>query len=195
MRGQAVGSFIGALFGLVYVVVNSGPLPAAAQWPLRALGVLGFVGAVSAVLSRRGRSPSHPDSSAPQARVFSRSYWLVVLAEAVALFGGVRVLSGPLALPEAGVAWVSLVVGVHFFALALVFGQRFFHLLGAVIATCGAVGFGLVLAGAREASVSLVGGVLPGVTLLAFAWWGAARIPRTSHVDTPGVTQRTTGAN
>ena len=36
-------------------------------------------------------------------------------AEAVALFLGVRILNGPLGLPRAGVAWVSLVVGVHFF--------------------------------------------------------------------------------
>lgn len=40
-------------------------------------------------------------------------------------------------------AWTSVVVGVHFFALATVSGQRFLHVLGATITVCGAAGLAL----------------------------------------------------
>ncbi|HEX2176280.1 MAG TPA: hypothetical protein VHG70_10245 [Nocardioidaceae bacterium] len=106
-----------AVFGLVYVVVNTGPLPAWAATPLRALGALAFV-AVVAGAYRAART--YPVATAGRGRGFGTAYWLVVAAEAVALPAGVRVLSGPLDTPHAGVAWVSFVVGVHFFAIAVV---------------------------------------------------------------------------
>ena len=57
---------------------------------------------------------------------------------------GLAVLNGRLHAPQAAVTWVSLVVGVHFLALAVLWKLAFFHWLGAAIALCGAVG--LVLA-------------------------------------------------
>jgi hypothetical protein len=53
---------------------------------------------------------------------------------------GLAVLNGPLDAPQAGVAWVSLVVGVHFFALAVAFAEPFFHRLGGAITVCGLAG-------------------------------------------------------
>ncbi|HEU4674672.1 MAG TPA: hypothetical protein VFS29_01700 [Motilibacteraceae bacterium] len=176
MRGNLLGSSIAAVFGLVYVAVNTGPLPAPVAWPLRALALLAFLAVAVAVARRRGRDDAS-GASAGGVLGLGRAYWTVVLVEALALFGGVRVLSGPLGRPEAGVAWVSLVVGVHFFALAVVFGQPSFHLLGAAVTACGAVGMVLALSGAPVGLVDLVAGVLPGALLLAAAWWGAHREP------------------
>ncbi len=179
MPGQRIGSAISAVFGLIYVVVNSAQLPPPWTLAVRALAVLAFVAVLVAVF----RSPRPSDSDDGQsASVFGRGYWSVVVVEAVALFGGLRLLSGPLGLPEAAVAWVSLVVGVHFFVLATVFGERFFHWLGGVITACGVVGLVLAISGAREVWIDLVAGVLPGAVLLGFGWWGARRraetIPR-----------------
>lgn len=181
MRGQSLGSVIAAVFGLVYVVVNTAPLPAAAAVPMRGLGVLLFV----AVLGRVYRASRHRSVAEAERRGgFGRPYWLVVAAEVVALLVGVRVLSGPLATPEAGVAWVSFVVGVHFFALAVVFGAAFFHWLGAAITACGVVGLGLAVAGAAEEPIALISGVLPGALLLASGWWSTRRAPRVHLLST-----------
>ncbi len=170
LRGDQVGALVAGAFGLVYVLVNTGTLPAAVAWPLRALALAVFVAVVATILRHR-----QPADGAAGRRGFGRAYWLVVLVEVVALFGGLRVLAGPLDRPQAGVAWVSLVVGVHFFALAVVFGEPFFHLLGAGVTACGAVGLALALAGSSRTAADTVGGVVPGFLLLAFAVWAAWR--------------------
>lgn len=177
MPGQRIGSVIAGAFGLVYVLVNAGPLPAAWTLTLRVLAAAAFVAVLVSVV-RSGLSGPHRDDhrGGQQRLVFGRAYWLVVAAEAVALFLGARLLSGPLHAPDAGVAWVSVVVGVHFFALAAVFGEHFFHWLGAVITACGVLGLVLAATGAAEPTIALVGGVVPGAVLLGFGRWGAGRI-------------------
>ena len=173
MPGQRIGSLIAAVFGLIYVLVNAGPLPPAWTLTLRVLAAVAFGAVLVTVLvAVLGSSVSAREPRGHDRRVFGRGYWLVVAAEFIALFVGVRVLSGPLDAPEAGVAWVSLVVGVHFFALAVVFSQRFFHGLGAAITACGVIGLVLAATGAGEPTIALVAGVLPGAVLLGFAWWG-----------------------
>lgn len=183
MPGQRIGSLIGATFGLTYVIVNAGPLSTGWTLTLRVLAAVAFVAVLLAVF---GSAAPSPDRGRQEPRVFGRGYWLVVAAELVALFLGTRVLSGPLNAPQAGVAWVSLVVGVHFFALAVVFGERFFHWLGGVITACGVVGLVLAATGAEEPTIALVSGVLPGGILLGFGWWGAHRTKSTAEQLQPG---------
>lgn len=168
MPGQRIGSVIAAVFGLIYVLVNAGRLPAAWALTLRVLAAAAFIVVVVAVF--RSPEPGRRDGTA-----FGRTYWLVVAAEFIALFVGVRLISGPLNTPDADVPWVSLMVGLHFFALAVVFGERFFHWLGGVITTCGVVGIVLAATHAAVPAIALVSGVLPGAILLAFGWWGAHR--------------------
>lgn len=175
MPGQVVGSLIAAGFGAVYIVVNVGSLPPGVQWSLRAVAAAALCFVVIAV-SRRAAG-HRPAAGRPDGPVFPRTYWLVVGVEAALLFGGVRVVAGPLATPEAGVAWVSVVVGVHFFALARIFDQAFFNLLGAAISLCGVAALLLAFTGAGLPSVDLVGGVAPGLLLLASALWGIQRRP------------------
>ena len=47
---------------------------------------------------------------------FGRAYWAVVAIEIVLIFGGRAVIVGPLHTPADLAPWLSLVVGVHFFA-------------------------------------------------------------------------------
>jgi hypothetical protein len=169
MPGQRIGSLIAAAFGLIYVLVNAAGLPTAWALALRVLAVAGFVAVLVAVWRAPGRRGPR------QGPAFGRAYWLVVAVELMMLFVGARLLSGPLHAPQAGVAWVSLVVGVHFFALGAVFAQRFFHWLGGVITACGAAGLGLAAGGQAAPAIAVVGGVLPGAVLLGFGWWGARR--------------------
>ncbi|MET0865965.1 MAG: hypothetical protein ABWZ98_16665 [Nakamurella sp.] len=161
------------MFGLIFVLVNTGPLPTAVGWTLRVLAAIAFAAVLIAVL-RPGRQDS-PDSGAGRRTVnpFGRSYWLIVLVEVVALFGGVRLITGPLGHPEGGVAWVSFIVGVHFFALARVFRAPFFNWLAIAVTLCGLVGLVLVFTDGAQAWIALIGGVIPGFLLLGFGWWGA----------------------
>jgi hypothetical protein len=176
MPGQRLGSLIGAVFGLIYILVNTGALPPAARLPLRALGLVAFLIVLLALYHRRGRAS--PQGNGPaQAGRLGRTYWTIVAAEATALAAGLALLNGPFHTPDAGVAWVSTVVGVHFVALGAAFRQRFFHYLGAAVAVCGLAGLGLAAGGAATALVAGVSGVAPGILLLAAAWSGAHRIP------------------
>jgi hypothetical protein len=171
MTSPKLGVLIGSLFGLVFVEVNSGALPTGVATLLRVVGVLAFLLVLVGL-----RRPSHPtEVGQPVGIGFGRGYWVVVAAEVIAIVAGVWLLGGPLDTPEAGVAWVALVVGLHFVALAVVWAQRIFGWLGGSIAVCGVLGLVLAFSDAPKAAIHSVGGVLPGALLLGFAVWGVLR--------------------
>jgi hypothetical protein len=167
-RDERLGCLIGASFGLVYVVVNAGALPSALAAALRLVGVAAFI-AVLAALRRAG--PANAAAS-PERGHFGRGYQLVVAGEVAAGVAGLALLNGPLDTPRAGVAWVSLVVGVHFVALGGLWREPSLRWLGAGIAGCGAAGLILAVAGAGASPIAAVSGVVPGALLLAGSWWG-----------------------
>ncbi|MEO5833374.1 MAG: hypothetical protein ABIR83_08380 [Nakamurella sp.] len=173
LPGRTVGSLIAAVFGTVYVSVNSRSLPAGVAWTLTVVSAAACVGVLVSLFGPASRAAAVQRVTAGS--VFGRSFWAVVAVEVVALFGGNRVLAGPLGTPQAGVAWTSIVVGVHFVALAVVVHQPFFHVLGGVITACGVASLILAFSGSGQPAIDLVGGVLPGLTLLGFAGWGARR--------------------
>ncbi|TVT13371.1 hypothetical protein FNH05_37685 [Amycolatopsis rhizosphaerae] len=158
--GLATGSLIGILFGLVFVEVNAGGLTA--PWSL-VVRIAGAVIAVALFLAVRRLPRGAEDGGfAP-----GRRYWIVVVLEAIALFGGLFVINGVLRHPQVAVAWIAVVVGVHFFALAAVFRLNRFHALGAVLTVLGVAGFVLAVLGAPAAAVNVVSGVLSGFALFA----------------------------
>jgi hypothetical protein len=168
-----VGPAIGGTFGLVYVLVNLRVLPNAASLPLRILAVVVFLAILAGL-----RRPA-PDSS-PHVE-FGRGYRLVVAAEVVAGIGGSVLLTVGFGLSNAGLAWISFVVGVHFLGLAKVWRAPSIALVGAAIGVLGAVGLAIAVARGTETVIALVAGVGPGVVLLggsawsAWAAWAAAR--------------------
>ncbi len=179
LPGRTAGTLVAAVFGAVYVLVNSGALPSWLAWVLRVVVAVALVVVLISLFGPAARAAVTVGGA--HGPVFGRSFWVVVAVEVVALFGGIRLLAGPLGVPEAGVAWTSVVVGVHFFALAIVLHQPFFHVLGGIITTCGVVALILALTGAERPVIDVVGGILPGLTLLIFAGWGARR----RGADTP----------
>jgi hypothetical protein len=168
--GQRLGSLIGGGFGLIYVEVNAGALAGPAAAGLRIAGGLAFAGLVALLAARR--DPVAPARGAAHGG-FGPRYWLVVAAEVAAIAGGSALLNGPLDRPRAVVAWISVVVGVHFFALAALWRVSLFRWLGAAIAVCGLAGLAAAGLGASSAVVATMGGVLPGALLLAASYQGA----------------------
>lgn len=163
--GMVIGSVVAIAFGTVFVMVNSSDLRT--PWPL-AVRVAGLVVAVAllAALAVLVRSTEEAAPADTQDDRHSR-FWLVVLLEAVALFGGLAVINGVLDRPSVAVAWVALVVGVHFLALAAIWRMPMYRWLGAAMTLLGLAGFLIDLAGGTRASVELVAGVGSGVALYA----------------------------
>ncbi|WP_252199888.1 hypothetical protein [Brevibacterium sp. RIT 803] len=105
---------------------------------------------------------------------FGRSYWIIVGIEALALFGGTRLLSG-LGHPELGVAWVAFVVGTHFYALGHVFKLDRFHILATVVTLCGIAGF-IAFFASVPAFIPVFSGIISGFVLLAFGLWALVTV-------------------
>lgn len=168
--GEAIGSIVAIVFGLVFVLVNSGGL--ASPWPV-AIRVAGAVVAAGlfVLLARRGK----PEGGAGTTFFDRSQFRWIVLAEVVALFGGLFVINGVLGHGEAGVAWIAVVVGVHFLAMGRAFRLARFLTLGGVMTALGVAGFVLAFAGAGAAMIGLVSGVLSGVALFAVALYTLTR--------------------
>ncbi len=173
MTSQRLGLLIGSVFGLVFVQVNAGALPTGIGTVCRVVGGLAFLLVLAGL--RRVPSPSPSTGGEPTGISFTASYWVVVAVEVIAIVVGVRLLAGPLKTPDAGVAWVALVVGLHFVALAVVWAQPIFGWLGGSLGVCGVAGLLLAFSDAPKAAVAGVGGVLPGGLLLGFALWAVVR--------------------
>ena len=114
---------------------RSTPAPTApATTAVRIAGAVAFAGLLALLAVRRG---SGAPATAAARGGFGPRYWLVVAAEVAAIAAGSALLNGPLDRPRAVVAWVSVVVGVHFAALAAVWRVSLFRWLGAAIALAG----------------------------------------------------------
>ncbi|AOP51751.1 hypothetical protein [Brevibacterium aurantiacum] len=171
--GAEIGTLIGGAFGLVFLIVNSAGFSTLGRTLVLIVGIAAFAAIAFLALRGLGRmkraQAQTADSQVRTGGPFGRSYWIIVAIEAVALFGGIRLLSG-MGHPELGVAWVAFVVGTHFYALGSVFKLGRFHILATVVTLCGIAGFIAFFAGAPE-FIPVLGGIIPGFVLLAFGLW------------------------
>ena len=163
--GFVGGSVVAITFGTVFVLVNSGGVHA--PWPL-AIRVIGLVVAALLVVGlvlvvRRGSAVTPAAASG----FVDHRYWLIVALEAGALFGGLAVINGVLHGKAVSVAWVALVVGVHFFGLARIWRMPLYYWLGAAMAILSLAGFLIYALGGSAAIVGLVAGVGSGMALYA----------------------------
>ena len=121
MRGYQVGSIVGTVAGLMFVLVSAGNLPDPWQFVLRLLGVLAAVIVLGIVVRTPVASP------VPPSRRASRIYRWSVLAMVVAIPLGSALLNGPLHAPEFTVLWVIAAVGAHFLPFASAFDTPIFR--------------------------------------------------------------------
>jgi hypothetical protein len=163
--GVVIGSLVGTVFGLVFVEVNSGGLPG--NWPT----VVRIAGAVVGVvlllgILRASRLPGgRPDRD--HGGFSDRRYWTIVGIEGFALMGGLFVLNAVFERPEFAVAWIAVVVGVHFVGLAKLWHMDLYLVLGGVMTALGVIGFVIGATGGSAGTVGVVSGVGSGVALFA----------------------------
>ncbi|MFG3441308.1 hypothetical protein ACGF0J_29035 [Nonomuraea sp. NPDC047897] len=175
------GLLVGAVFGAVFVVVNAqSPLNSVTVNVLRVVAVLAAASVVAMWFATARRE--RPTAAGPRRNMFGRGYLIIVAAEVILLFGGIRLLAAWEQPEQMNVAWVAFVVGVHFVALAPVWKDWGIAVPGAVLTVLGVAG--LVMAATSAVTwVPLVSGVLSGAVLLAgsvtFGWRGmTAASPR-----------------
>ncbi|MEV0410142.1 hypothetical protein AB0I68_04835 [Streptomyces sp. NPDC050448] len=170
MTREKTGRIIGATFGLAFVQVNAAALPTAAAIPLRVLALIAFLAVLRTVL----RSPAPPLAAGGDTAArtdFGRRYRYLVGAEVLAGTAGIIVINDLLHAPHAMVAWIALVVGLHFFGLAAVWRMPSLNRLAAAMSACGAVGLVLCACGSSQAAVAAVAGIVPGALLLGSVRW------------------------
>ncbi|MFI6449732.1 hypothetical protein [Kitasatospora sp. NPDC050543] len=175
MHTNQSGRLIGAIFGLVFVLANAGALPTAAAIPLRVLAIIVFLRLFTA-MRRDGAAADRAatdgtGTDGATGATFGRGYRLVVGAEVLVGLGGLFVLARVLHVPQAAIGWIALVVGFHFFGLAVVWRMPSVHVLAAGLTACGAAGLAMVRADAPHAAVAAVAGIVPGVLLLSAVGW------------------------
>ncbi|RKS06911.1 hypothetical protein DFP74_2561 [Nocardiopsis sp. Huas11] len=163
-----LGVYIGAGFGLAFVLANAGPpLDPTLALVLRVLAVAALIGIVvlTLLLARRpAPEGGTPEGDTPALR-FGPFYGAVVAAEVVLIIGGFQVLR-LLGLPEqANVCWIALVVGLHFFPLAWYWRTREILVVALYLSVLGAAGLTMVATGHPDWA-PFVSGVLSGVGML-----------------------------
>ncbi len=165
----ALGSLVGAVGGLAFVLGNAGGLPPGWPWPVRLLGGLAFVAvlwfAVVRVWDVRDSTPPAPSAL--------RTYGLSVVGMLL-LFPVGNLLLRAVGRPELTLPWVVLVVGVHFLPMAWAFRAPVLRAVGLALVGVAVLGAVLVLALGPGWPVSATA-VVAGCTLLAAASAGARR--------------------
>ncbi|MFB9908785.1 hypothetical protein [Allokutzneria oryzae] len=175
MRQQAIGNLIGATGGTAFVLANANePLNTTLGAVLKVLAVLALA-ALVAITIRLGKKPAAQGDGT--AGGFTKGYWLVVAGEVVALFGGFQVLRALDAPVQANVAWIAVVVGIHFIAFVMVWKTWTIAIPGVVMTALGAIGLAMTPTSAL-AWVPIVSGMLSGVTLLACSLFFTVRALR-----------------
>jgi hypothetical protein len=170
LSGLRLGALIGAIAGLVFILINAGALPGWWAWAVRGAGIVVFLAVLWLSVLRRDRAQADVPAPSPSSW---RVYWAMVAFEVVLLPVGVKVL---VRLGQAGltVPWVALIVGVHFLPFARAFGASVFRVLGLVLIALAAVGGCLALVVGQDAG-TLTAGVGSGIALLAFAFHARPR--------------------
>jgi hypothetical protein len=165
VRGERLGSLIGAVGGLVFIVVNAGGVDSPTGLVVRIVGVVAFLAVVWLSVFR----PSARAGSvgpAPTAKAM-RVYWICVTAEVVGFFVGNQVLVRVFDRPDLVVVWVVLVVGAHFVPFAAAFHAPTFLVLGWTMIGLAVVGG--VLTVVVDPVLAPWTAILAGAVLLGFA--------------------------
>lgn len=173
---QEVGSVIAAVSGVLLIQLSAGALPAALEWPVRLIGVIGFIGALWYLL-RRWRAPA-PQRHPPSRRVI-RKYLIYLGLIFLGLLFGLWLFTQVLPEPALIVPWIVILLGLQFLPFATTFGFPLFERLGVALFALGIVG-GAVFLTFTPAAAPLTG-IVAGYLLLIFS--AAAAWPQLGQAD------------
>jgi len=182
--GTQPGHVVGASFGLVFVILNTGRLGTPGRPIAIALAVVAMaVVLASFVRTLRQGKPERPENQS------ARGYVVIVGIEVVALFGGLAVVNQ--VEPAAVTSWIALVVGLHFVAFSIWWlrGQREMLVIGLLMVALALAGGAVALIQNDRPLVALISGFGSGVVLLGSSVLSAFRTP----ADQPAATAAPAG--
>ena len=162
-NGARVGALIGAVGGVLFVVLNAWPLGEPWANVAIGIGVAWFLWDLRAIL----RVPEDPDAVRPDARQM-QAFWIVVVLEVILIIGGTQLAIRVLDIPAASLPWVATVLGVHWLVFRMVFQQDVFLWLGCFTLSCGVVGLMVALTGVAGSDVLAATAIASGLIVGAF---------------------------
>lgn len=160
-RTRPIGSAVGAIAGLVFVLVNAGAVPGSTAW--RVAAVLASIAVIWFVVVRGPRLDQQPPT-----RAALRTYGLSVTAMVIAIPIGAAFLTNVLDRPDVVVVWVVFLVGAHFLPFARAFDLPLFRWLSVALVLVALVGAVATLP-MDDAVAAGWTGVIAGGVLLAFS--------------------------
>ena len=171
--GTYVGHLVIASFGMVFVGVNSGSLNPGLRLTAIVLAAAAFLAVVVAFV-RTLRNWNDVALGIAATR-FNKTFGVVVAIEAVALFGGARIINE--VEPSAILGWIALVVGLHFIALAIWWmpGQIGFMSDGVALTLLGITGLVIGFIAHETDAVALLSGVGSRIVLVGTSLIAAVR--------------------
>jgi hypothetical protein len=161
---QEVGSLVAAVSGVLLVQVCAGALPGTLEWPVRLVGVLGFLGVLWYV-SRRWRTAA-PERR-PRSRRAIRTFVVCLALIVTGLLLGLWLFTQVLPVPALIVPWIVILLGLFFLLFGSTFEFPTFERLGGVLFALGIVG-GAVLLSFTPAASALTG-IVAGLVLFIFS--------------------------
>ena len=167
MRTRPIGSIIGGVGGLVFVLVNAGSVPGSLIWRIAAAVV--FVAIMWFVVLRGPAVDGVPPN-----RAALRTYGVSVVAMVVAIPAGSTVINNVFDKSNAVLVWVVFVVGAHFWPFARAFGLLVFRWLSVSLVVVAIIGAVPTLATNSAAAAGWTG-VVAGFVLLLFSAVGPPR--------------------
>jgi hypothetical protein len=174
-----MAALIGGTFGAAFVLADAHTaLGDQAAAVFRILAAVGLVAVYVAAGRASRHSRSRGDRASPpsgSANLFGRGHWLIVAGELVLLgigLWGLRALGAP---QQANVAWIVLIVGLHFFAFRIAgVWEHGVTVPATLLVVFGLAGLGLAASSDPEWT-SFVSGVLSGFTLLSGSIYALSR--------------------
>ncbi len=161
MTSRPIGSVVGVIAGLAFVLINAGSVPGSPVW--RVAAVLAAAAIVWFVIVR-GPAVAHE----PARREAIRAYGFAVTGMVVAIVLGASVISNVLDAPDAVPIWVVFCVGAHFWPFASAFALPVFRALAAALVLVALVG-AVVVPFAPDDTTAGWTAVVAGFVLLAFS--------------------------
>lgn len=167
---------IAGLFGVAWTEWATSGISGAASESVRGTGIV--VGLVIFFWSarlwwsatrERGSASVAPPRKRSRSMFSSPAFWLVVALEVVAIRGGTALL-GVTGNRDYAIAWVAIVVGMHFLAFGRLFWAGAYR-LGAALIAAGMAGAMVGFAGGGVGGIKATSGLLAAASLYVAGGW------------------------
>lgn len=126
MQSRPLGSIVGVIAGLAFVLINASAVPWSSAWRIAAVFA---AAAIVWFVVVKGPDVTHE----PATRQAIRTYGLAVTGMVVAIVLGASIITNVLDAPDTVPIWVVFCVGAHFWPLASAFALPLFRVLAAAL--------------------------------------------------------------